>query len=121
MNTLSFLDANVWLALIWDRHKHSEIARSWFEEMPERRFLFCRFTQITVLRLLATASVMGRDVRNMKTAWAFGTGLQPMTAWHLFQSPTISNCAFENIQASRAHPRRSGLTLICSPSRRPLG
>jgi toxin-antitoxin system PIN domain toxin len=69
MNTSNFLDANVWLALIWDRHAHSEIARSWFEQAVDERFLFCRFTQLTVLRLLTTASVMGRDLRTMKGAW----------------------------------------------------
>jgi len=42
MNTLNFLDANVWLALLWSR------ARSWFEQTGDEQFLFCRFTQITV-------------------------------------------------------------------------
>jgi len=69
MNTSNFLDANVWLALIWDRHEHSQIARDWFEREEESRFLFCRFTQVTVLRLLTTASIMGADVRTMKAAW----------------------------------------------------
>ena len=69
MNTSNFLDANVWLALIWDRHEHSQIARDWFEREDEGRFLFCRFTQVTVLRLLTTASIMGADVRTMRAAW----------------------------------------------------
>lgn len=69
MNTSNFLDANVWLALIWDRHGHSQLAREWFEHVEEGRFLFCRFTQVTVLRLLTTASLMGGDVRTMKGAW----------------------------------------------------
>ena len=69
MNTSSFLDANVWLALIWDRHEHAEIARSWFERSVDGRFLFCRFTQLTVLRLLTTAAVMGNDVQTMQGAW----------------------------------------------------
>ena len=70
MNTSNFLDANVWLALIWDRHEHSELARSWFEQAGDGSSLFCRFTQLTVLRLLTTAAVMGGDVRTMKRAWA---------------------------------------------------
>jgi hypothetical protein len=69
MNTSNFLDANVWLALIWDRHEHSQIARNWFEHEEDGRFLFCRFTQLTVLRLLTTASIMGADVRTMRAAW----------------------------------------------------
>jgi toxin-antitoxin system PIN domain toxin len=69
MNTLNFLDANVWLALLWDRHGHSASARAWFESCSDQQFLFCRFTQLTVLRLLTTAAVMGRDVRSMAGAW----------------------------------------------------
>lgn len=70
MNTLNFLDANVWLALMWNRHIHSEKAREWFERSSEEKFLFCRISQITVLRLLTTASVMGNDVRKMPEAWS---------------------------------------------------
>ena len=69
MNTLNFLDANVWLALLWSRHIHSDRAKEWFERSSEEKFLFCRITQITVLRLLTTAAVMGSDVKNMHEAW----------------------------------------------------
>lgn len=69
MNALNFLDANVWLALLWNRHVHSEKAREWFERSSEEQFFFCRFTQLTVLRLLTTETVMGKDVRNMAQAW----------------------------------------------------
>jgi toxin-antitoxin system PIN domain toxin len=69
MNTLNFLDADVWLALLSGRHIHSERAREWFERSPEEKFFFCRFTQLTVLRLLTSAVVMGNDVRKMPEAW----------------------------------------------------
>lgn len=69
MNTLNFLDANVWLALIWSRHVHSERAQLWFEQAGEEQFFFCRFTQITVLRLLTTAQIMGKDTKSMSEAW----------------------------------------------------
>ena len=69
MNTLNFLDANVWLALLWDRHAHSDRAREWFQGCDDEQFLFCRFTQITVLRLLTTKQVMGRDVKSRAGAW----------------------------------------------------
>jgi toxin-antitoxin system PIN domain toxin len=70
MNTLNFLDANVWLALLWSRHAHSEKARSWFEQASQEQFLFCRFTQITVLRLLTIDKVMGKDTKSMSEAWS---------------------------------------------------
>jgi len=69
MNTLNFLDANVWLALLWSRHIHSEKASAWFAEAGEEQFFFCRFTQLTILRLLTTASIMGKDVKTMSEAW----------------------------------------------------
>jgi len=69
MNTLNFLDANVWLALLWNRHIHSEKAREWFDQASEEQFLFCRFTQLTVLRLLTTEKVMEKDTQSMTQAW----------------------------------------------------
>jgi uncharacterized protein len=69
MNTLNFLDANVWLALLWSRHVHSERARLWFEQASEEQFLFCRFTQLTVLRLLTTDQIMGKDTKTLSEAW----------------------------------------------------
>jgi toxin-antitoxin system PIN domain toxin len=70
MNTLNFLDANVWLALLWNRHLHSPAARHWFEQEGEQQFFFCRFTQITVLRLLTTEKIMGSDLKTMRDAWS---------------------------------------------------
>lgn len=66
---LNFLDSNVWIALIWDRHVHAEQARLWFERCRNEYFYFCRFTQITVLRLLTTEQVMGSDTKTMAQAW----------------------------------------------------
>ncbi len=70
MNTLNFLDANVWLALVWGRHIHSERARGWFEKANAEQFFFCRFTQLTILRLLTTDKIMGQDTKNMSEAWS---------------------------------------------------
>jgi len=70
MNALNFLDANVWVALLWNRHVHSEVANHWFEAASSEQFFFCRFTQVTVLRLLTTEQIMGRDAKTMAGAWA---------------------------------------------------
>jgi toxin-antitoxin system PIN domain toxin len=69
MNTLNFLDANVWLALLWSRHLQAERARTWFEGSADQEFFFCRFTQLTVLRLLTTGTIMGPDTKTMSEAW----------------------------------------------------
>ncbi len=69
MNTLNFPDVNVWVALAWRRHIHSEKARLWFEEASGEQFFFCRITQISVLRLLTTERALGGDVHTMAGAW----------------------------------------------------
>ncbi len=48
---------------------HSDAAWTWFSRQDNNRFFFCRFTQIGLLRLLATSAVMGRDVRTIGEAW----------------------------------------------------
>ncbi|MFZ0630093.1 MAG: TA system VapC family ribonuclease toxin [Acidobacteriaceae bacterium] len=60
---------NVWIAMMWKRHIHSEKARTWFEQAGDERFVFCRTTQIAVLRLLTTERALGRDVQTMAGAW----------------------------------------------------
>src|SRR5437016_2046722 len=57
------------MALCWSRHVHSEEARLWFERVSQEQFFFCRFTQLTVLRLLTTEQVMGNDTKTMVEAW----------------------------------------------------
>jgi uncharacterized protein len=57
-----FPDVNVWVALTYGGHEHHEIASAWFEALDmEERVCFCRFTQLSLLRLLTTTAVMGTD------------------------------------------------------------
>jgi predicted nucleic acid-binding protein len=48
---------------------HSDAAWTWFSRQEKGRFLFCRFTQLGLLRLLATSAVMGKDLRTIGEAW----------------------------------------------------
>src|ERR1700722_6908990 len=66
-----FPDVNVWVALTSDAHIHHPSARAWFDALDiEARVGFCRFTQISLLRLLTTEAVMGRDdVMTQRAAW----------------------------------------------------
>ena len=59
----------MWLALSWANHTHSDAAWTWFSGQEDNRFFFCRFTQLGLLRLLATSAVMGKDVRTIGEAW----------------------------------------------------
>jgi toxin-antitoxin system PIN domain toxin len=66
-----FPDVNVWLALTYERHIHHSVAKDWLEGVnPAARLCFCRFTQISFLRLLNTEAVMGEDgVLSQARAW----------------------------------------------------
>lgn len=67
-----FPDVNVWIALTYGGHEDHSIARTWFEALDmDARVCFCRFTQISLLRLLTTSAVMGTDeVMTQVQAWS---------------------------------------------------
>jgi uncharacterized protein len=68
--TTSYLpDLNVWLALSWANHLHSDAAWAWFSRQEDDNFFFCRLTQLGLLRLLATSAIMGKDLRTIGEAW----------------------------------------------------
>lgn len=68
---LLFPDVNVWLALTWEGHEHHRIAWRWFQSLDETdRLGFCRFTQISLLRLLTTRAIMNQDTMTQVGAWS---------------------------------------------------
>jgi hypothetical protein len=69
--TLSvFPDVNVWLALSSPDHQHFSQAWVWYRALPEQTVLtFCRHTQLGLLRLLTTQSVMGLGTLSQGQAW----------------------------------------------------
>jgi toxin-antitoxin system PIN domain toxin len=68
--TLFFPDLNVWLALSDSGHEHSRDAWNWMNSLRgDARLLFSRYTQIGLLRLLVTRSVMGRATLTLGKAW----------------------------------------------------
>ena len=63
-------DVNVWLALFHGGHSHHLSAKSWYEALdPFPIFCFCRQTQLGLLRLLSTSSVMGGSPLNLAECW----------------------------------------------------
>jgi toxin-antitoxin system PIN domain toxin len=66
------IDINVWVALTWTQHPHSGVAHRWFQNLGKRgsRLLFCRITQLGLLRLLTNSKVMGDSVVTIHAAWA---------------------------------------------------
>ena len=68
MTSSSFPDVNVWLALASAEHTHREAALNWREARSEP-ILFCRITQMGLLRLLTTSGAMNGKPLQMRQAW----------------------------------------------------
>ena len=66
-----FPDINVWVALTYEGHIHHSNAAEWFATLPpDSTFVFCRFTQLGLLRLLTAPAVMSDEVMTQAQAWA---------------------------------------------------
>jgi toxin-antitoxin system PIN domain toxin len=69
--TSLFPDINVWVALTYEGHIHHSNAAAWFATLPsDATFVFCRFTQLGLLRLLTAPAVMSDEVMTQPQAWA---------------------------------------------------
>ena len=66
---MNLLDANVWLAGMWDGHSDHDRARRWRAD-AEGACAMCRVTQMAVLRHLSNPAVMGLASRTRRDAWA---------------------------------------------------
>jgi toxin-antitoxin system PIN domain toxin len=62
-------DVNTWLALVAEGHVHHRVAREWFLSLGERQAVFCRVSQMGLLRLLTQPAVMNRGVMSPGQAW----------------------------------------------------
>lgn len=64
-----FPDINLWLALT-AAHTHTKPAIEWYDSLQDGEILyFCRLTQLGLLRLLTTKSVMGANTHSQRGAW----------------------------------------------------
>lgn len=65
-----FPDLNVWLALSFAKHSHNTGALLWLNALPDEvTLLFCRYTQLGLLRLLTNTAVMGEDALTIEAGW----------------------------------------------------
>jgi toxin-antitoxin system PIN domain toxin len=62
-------DINVWLALSSRRHAFHSHAKEWIGSAAPGQVVFCRITQMGLLRLLPNKQVMGPDVLSQREAW----------------------------------------------------
>jgi uncharacterized protein len=62
-------DANFWLALAWSAHVAHPVAKSWWEADARRRIVFCRVTEMALLRLLTNRAILGDEAKTQADAW----------------------------------------------------
>ncbi|HEY7142853.1 MAG TPA: TA system VapC family ribonuclease toxin [Streptosporangiaceae bacterium] len=65
---MKLVDVGVWLAAVWGRHANHRGAAGWFGKEADD-ILFCRVTQMGLLRLLSNPAIMGDDAINRSQAW----------------------------------------------------
>jgi toxin-antitoxin system PIN domain toxin len=103
--TSLFPDINVWVALTYEGHAHHRTAASWFATLkPDASLVFCRLTQLGLLRLLTTEAVMGDEAMTQPQAWA------ACDRWH--QDPRVE---FAN-EPSEVEARFRVLTRLRQPA-----
>ena len=81
MALMTLPDTNIWLALSLSGHTHHEAAKEWLDrQSAEKSVCFCRFTQMSFLRLLTTKSVMSAyGIPPLSNSAAWGIYEQLMT------------------------------------------
>jgi uncharacterized protein len=62
------VDVGVWLAAVWERHVHHPVAAAWFNGQTDD-LVFCRVTQMGLLRLLSNPAIMGDAAVDRSQAW----------------------------------------------------
>ena len=62
-------DANLVLALVYERHTHHRQAILWLDTRRAREAILCRMVQLALLRLLTNSTVMQEDTCNHHRAW----------------------------------------------------
>jgi toxin-antitoxin system PIN domain toxin len=69
ISKISLTDVNIWLALVAEGHAHHRVAREWFLSLGDREAVFCRVSQMGLLRLLTQPAVMNKGALSPEQAW----------------------------------------------------
>ncbi len=93
-------DVNVWFALAVKEHSHHIPAVNWWEEWAEA-VVFCRFTQMGLLRLLTSSTMMLGRPLNMDSAWSTYDAITSDTRVSFEREPDSLDPAFRRLSASR--------------------
>ncbi len=99
-------DANVLLALAYDRHAHHAAALAWLEAQVDGSVVLCRVAQLSLLRLLCHSTVMGSDVCTLPDAWSIFDEIRSDSRFRFVAEPeSIEVVLRELTQAPTASPK----------------
>jgi hypothetical protein len=80
------------VALAWVAHTHHTAAKEWFDSLVDQEPVFCRFTQMGLLRLLTTEAVMGPEVLTQRQAWSvYDSFLWDSGARFIYETRTLDD------------------------------
>ena len=112
MTSLVFPDINVWLALASSIHAHHQQAKQWYDSLEDEDLIFCRFTQLGLLRLLTTQPIMGTGTLTQRQAWhVYDAFLKDGGSRFLYEPRTLEasfrtlsqRSSASSVQIGRAH------------------
>jgi len=93
---------NVWFALAHEIHPHHNSAIAWERSLPADAVLvFCRFTQLGLLRLLTNSAAMQSDVLTQAEAWKLFDKLLQLSTAKMLDEPRGVEAIFRK-RADRA-------------------
>jgi toxin-antitoxin system PIN domain toxin len=105
-STAVFPDVNVWVALAWVTHAHHSAAKKWFDSLVDPELVFCRFTQMGLLRLLTTEAVMGPEVLTQRQAWSvYDSFLRDSGARFIYETRTLDDSFRKLSRLETASPK----------------
>lgn len=91
---------NVWIALSVADHVHNTEAWLWLNLLPEgRRLVFCRYTQVGLLRLLTNQAAMGEQTLILREAWEVYERWLSDPRVEFYQEPRGLDSAFREAMA----------------------
>ena len=108
MRTLA--DVNVWVATLHEGHPHHDAAIGWWREavIPSgTTVLFCRITQLGLLRLLSNERVMGASRQTPDEAWATYRQVLEQPPVAFADEPAGTEAAFA--ERTRGRPMSTGI------------
>lgn len=92
-------DANFWLSLAWSGHVAHPVAKSWWDADPARQIVFCRVTEMALLRLLTNRAILGDEALTQAGAWQAYEQLRRSTRVEFLPEPVGFDSHWRNFSS----------------------